>query len=82
MLLGVEGNTLNGRKDLSLNWDITSDAFILHFDRLVMFAKDLPLNRRSVLRVVAKLYDPFGFISLLLTSIKFLFQDLCEMKIN
>ena len=46
-----------------LNWDITRDTSALHYGWLVKFAKDLPLNKRSVLRVVAKLYDPLGCTS-------------------
>lgn len=34
-----------------------------YFDWLVQFANELRLNKCSVLKVVAKLYDPFGLIS-------------------
>ena len=40
--LGMKGKTSEERKVLGLNWDITRDAFILRFDWLVNFAKDLP----------------------------------------
>ena len=78
--LGMKGKTSEERKVLGLNWDITRDAFILRFDWLVNFAIDLPLTKRSVLRVVAKLYDPLGFISPLFITVKILFQDLCKLK--
>ena len=51
------------RKILGLNWDVEKDTFMFHFDWLVQFAKELPLTKRSVLKVVAKLYDPLGLIS-------------------
>ena len=78
--LGMKGKTSEERKVLGLNWDITRDAFILRFHWLVNFAKDLPLTKRSVLRVVAKLYDPLGFISPLFITVKILSQDLCKLK--
>ena len=56
--------------------------FVFRFDWLVEFAKELILNKRTVLKVVAKLYDPLGLISPLFITIKTLFQDLCKLKIG
>ena len=36
---------------------------MFYFDWLVQFANELRLNKCSVLKVVAKLYDPLGLIS-------------------
>ena len=55
---------------------------MFYFDWLVQFARELPLNKRSVLKVVAKLYDPLGLISPLFITFKALFQDLCKLKTN
>ena len=55
---------------------------MFYFDWLVQFARELPLNKRSVLKVVAKLYDPLGLISPLFITVKALFQDLCKLKTN
>ena len=55
---------------------------MFYFDWLVQFARELPLNKRSVLKVVAKLYDPLGLISSLFITVKVLFQDLCKLKTN
>ena len=81
--LGVNNSTIScERKILGLNWDIARDTFMFYFDWLVQFAKELPLNKRSVLKVVAKLYDPLGLISPLFITVKALFQDLCKLKIS
>ena len=81
--LGAEGGAVSSEKKiLGLNWDIERDSFIFRFDWLVQFAKELPLSKRSVLRVVAKLYDPLGLVSPLFVTIKALFQDLCKLKID
>ena len=77
--LGIRGNAAEERKVLGLNWDIIRDAFILRFDWLVRFAKELPFAR-SILRVVAKLYDTLGFMSPLFTAVNILFQDFCKSK--
>jgi len=53
-----------------------------HCEGHLQFANELPLNKRSVLKVVAKLYDPLGFISPLFITVKDLFQDSCKLKIG
>ena len=81
--LGVNNSTIScERKILGLNWDVEKDTFMFYFDWLVQFARELPLNKRSVLKVVAKLYDPLGLISPLFITVKALFQDLCKLKIG
>ena len=81
--LGANNSTIScERKILGLNWDIAKDTFMFYFDWLVQFAKELPLTKRSVLKVVAKLYDPLGLISPLFMTVKALFQDLCKLKIS
>ncbi|KAK2559418.1 hypothetical protein P5673_018046 [Acropora cervicornis] len=66
--LGVNDSTISCEmKILGLNWDIEKDTFMFYFDGLVQFSRELPLNKRSVLKVVAKLYDPL---------------DLCKLKIG
>ena len=62
--LEVDNSTISSeRKILDLNWDVEKDTFMFYFDWLVLFAKELPLSKRSVLKVVAKLYNPLGLIS-------------------
>ena len=73
---------VNGRKILGLEWESTEDNFVLHLDWLVQFAKELPDTKRSVFKVVAKVYDPLGLISPLFTTIKVLFQELCKLKVD
>ena len=67
------------KKILGLNWNMDRDTFVFQFDWLVEFANELPINKRTVLKVVAKLYDPLGLISPLCIPIETLFQDLCKL---
>lgn len=78
--LGMKGNAAEERKVLGLNWDIIRDTFILRFDWLVRFTKELPPTKRWILRTVGKLYDPLRFMSPLFTAVKILSQDLCKLK--
>ena len=70
------------KKIIRLNWNIERDTFVFRFDWLDEFAKELILNKRTVLKVVAKFYDPLGLISPLFITIKTLFRDLCKLKIG
>ena len=70
------------RKYLGHNWNRLEDHSILQFDLLIQFAKELPLSKRSDLKVVAKLYDPLVFLSPLYTSIKVIIQELCKLKFD
>ena len=70
------------RKVLGLIWNHFEDHFIFEFNCLIQFARELPLSKRSVLKVVAKLYDPLGLLSPLFTTIKVIFQELCKLKVD
>ena len=69
-------------KVLGMNWNILEDEIIFSFAELYNYASSLPLTKRSVLKVTAKIYDPVGFLSPLTVEMKILFQELCIEKTN
>ena len=69
-------------KVLGLNWNTLSDELFFHFSSLYEYAKSLPLNKRSVLKVSSKIFDPMGFLSPFTICLKILFQELCLTKTN
>ena len=69
-------------KVLGLNWDTLCDELYFDFYSLHKYAMSLPLNKRSVLKVTAKIFDPMGFLSPFTIGLKILFQELCVGKIN
>ena len=70
------------RKVLGLIWNHFEDHFMFEFNFLIQFARELPLSKRSVLKVVAKLYDPLGLLSPLFTMINVIFQELRKLKVD
>ena len=69
---GVQGcseSVSSEKKILGFNWNIERDTFVFQFDWLMEFARELPLNQRTVLKVVAKLYETILRIKLLASSI-------------
>ena len=65
-----------------MNWNTHDDEIIFSFAELYQYASSLPLTKRSVLKVTAKIYDPMGFLSPLPVEMKILFQKLCIEKTN
>ncbi|XP_063369345.1 uncharacterized protein LOC134662643 [Cydia amplana] len=70
----------NTVKILGLSWNVKRDTVKLritdqHFD------KDAPVNtKRKVLRTLARIYDPCGFICPLTLPLKVLFRSICDQK--
>ena len=69
---GVQGcsETVSSEKKIfGFNWNIERDTFVFQFDWLMEFARELPLNQRTVLKFVAKLYETIFRIKLLASLI-------------
>ena len=72
----VEGE----QKVLGLLWNTKEDALVFWFGHLIKLAKELPATKHSVIKVIASVYDPIGFISPFVIPMKILLQDLCSEK--
>ena len=56
-----EGESVS--KLLGFLWNTQTDQFIFDFIELTEYTCSLPANRRSLLKVTAKIFDPLGFLS-------------------
>ena len=45
-------------------------------------ANGLPVMKRSILKVIAGMYDSIGLLSPVLVGMKVLFQELCASKVE
>ncbi len=50
-------------KVLGLIWNVKTDQFEYDFSKLLEYMKSLPVTKRSVLKLSAKIFDPLGFLS-------------------
>ncbi|XP_063369404.1 uncharacterized protein LOC134657768 [Cydia amplana] len=75
------GNQSVKLKILGLIWNLQDDTLQLKVEdkALEAQAKD-ELNKKDILRALARVYDPCGFASPLILPAKLLFQDLCIQK--
>ena len=69
-------------KILGLGWNVSRDQFAVDLTKLIQYLSSLPPTKRSLLRVTAKIYDPFGFISPFTVSVKVIFQQLYTQKVD
>ena len=63
------------RRILGVLWDNEEDCFKFHVK-----LKDGPFTRRGLLSALSSVFDPLGFLALLILAAKLLLQDLCRMK--
>ena len=77
---GNQESESDERKVLGLSWDNKNDEFKFSFNNLIDLASELPVTKRSVLSVVARMYDPLGVISPVVIPVKVLFQQICRRK--
>ena len=69
-------------KILGLNWDVHTDELKCETTELIAYAKSLPITKRSVLKISAKIFDPLGLLSPFTIKMKILFQILCNRRID
>ncbi|PFX28501.1 hypothetical protein AWC38_SpisGene6805 [Stylophora pistillata] len=62
---------------LGIQWDVQSDTF-----RFKIVVKDRPPTRRGILSVISSIYDPLGFIALLILPAKAILRDLCRKGLD
>ena len=68
-------------KLLGIIWDSQSDEFTFDFSELITYISKLPVNKRSLLKFTAKIFDPLGFLSPFVIRLKMMFQVLCTDKL-
>ena len=68
------------QKTLGLIWNYANDSFVFDLVGYANIAAELLLTKRSVLSVVARLFDPLGLLCPIIHPMKMLFQELCVSK--
>jgi len=69
-------------KVLGVLWNSVFDVFTFEVGGLVEYANSLVVNRHSVLKLSAKIFNPLGLISPFVLQLKILFQTLCVQGVN
>ena len=75
-----EVNEEQEHKVLGVTWNHDTDELRIDLVDIVKSSENLPVTKRTVLKVTARVYDPLGWISPILIEMKLLFQKLCLSK--
>ena len=67
---------------LGVMWNNIFDEFLFCFSELSEYAQGLPVSKRSILKVSAKIFDPLGLLSPFVIKLKVLFQTLCTESVD
>ena len=71
-----------GAKVLGIRWNEDEDYLIMGVKEVSELAKDLKPTKRNVMKVIASIYDPVGFLAPVLVDLKLLFQDICLTDVD
>ena len=67
-----------GTKVLGLTWSTETDTFIFNLENLVAKALEAPVTKRTILGVIAKIYDSLGLITPITSPLKVFLQKLFQ----
>ena len=70
------------QKTLGIIWNKDIDSLVFRFDAFLEAAVDIPLTKRGLLRLTARVYDPLGLIGPILVLLKSEFQSVCKTKMS
>ena len=72
----------NNEKVLGISWDNQEDKLILGVSEIFVKAENVNPTKRNILRVIASIYDPVGYLAPIVINLKLLFQEICHVGIK
>ena len=67
---------------LGLTWDPDTDMFVFRLAPLAEMASQLPPTKRSVLKIIARIFDPLGLITPITAALKVFLQKLFKQHLD
>jgi hypothetical protein len=84
--LGIEPTTSESeqrrQRVLGVNWNFVEDQLVFDLSGIAELAKTCEPTKRNIVRLSAKFYDPFGYMSPITVQFKQMFQELYESKVG
>ena len=74
--LDLDLDSLPLERALGIKWCVESDCF-----QFIITLQDKPCTRRGILSTVSSIFDPLGFVALLLLEGKSILQNLCRLEV-
>ena len=73
-------NSFNSEKVLGLYWDHQRDVISLKISEIFKEAVNIVPTKRNILSVIARVYDPTGYLQPLAIMLKIIFQEIMQVK--
>ena len=67
---------------LGLKWDPDTDMFVFRLSPLTEMASQLPPTKQSVLKIIARIFDPLGLITLITTPLNVFLHTLFKQHLD
>ena len=74
--------SVSEQKVLGVVWDKEADDLVFRFDALLAASKSIPMTKRGLLQLIARVFDPLGLLSPLFVCLKCAFQYVCKSGIG
>ena len=78
----LEGSVPGGQKVLGVSWSPISDMLEFDIRGVAKSLQTLEPTKRNIVGFASKFYDPFGFLSPVIITLKVFFQELCKSKLD
>ena len=69
-------------KVLGIKWNHSEDTMQLGVQSVFETAHKVQPTKRNILKVIASIYDPVGFLAPIVLNLKLLFQEICLKNIG
>ena len=78
----LEGNVPGDQKVLGVSWNPVSDMLESDIREVAKSLQTLEPTKRNIIGFTSKFYDPLGFLSQVIITLKVFFQELCKLKLD
>ena len=82
-MIEEENSEVNRRdKVLGITWDHIEDTLNIGLQDAFEKAHAVTPTKRNILKIIASIYDPIGFLAPVVVNLKLIFQEICQKKIG
>ena len=65
---------------LGIKWNVVQDEVVFNLTKMVILMENTKPNKKCVVRMATRFYDPLEFMSPITIRIKMFFQELCKTR--
>ena len=78
----LAGSTVGSLKVLGVGWNPVNDVFEFDLREIANSLHSLKPTKRNIVGFASRFYDPLGFLSPVIVTLKIFFQEMCKLKLD